>query len=113
MRFPGDVVAQFDASFAAPLRQRLEAVGEEGVLLAEAPWRVDWGGGVVLRRGGDEKRVEVEDGDSYRLELENMSAAIRGRARPLLGREDALGQARALAALYRSADDAAPVALDA
>ena len=81
------------------------------MLVAEAPWRVDWGGDVVLRRGGDQKRVEVEDADSYRLELENMSAAVRGRARPLLGREDALGQARALEALYRSAGEAVPVGL--
>src|SRR5918995_5956394 len=31
LRFPGEVVAQFDASFSLPKRQRLEAVGEEGV----------------------------------------------------------------------------------
>ena len=40
-----------------------------------------------------------------------MSAAIRGRAEPLLGREDALGQARAIEALYRSADEGGPVSL--
>ena len=33
-----------------------------------------------------------------------MSAAIRGTAEPLLGRDDALGQARAIEALYRSAE---------
>ncbi len=30
LRFPGDVVAQIDCSFAAQERQRLEAIGEEG-----------------------------------------------------------------------------------
>jgi D-xylose 1-dehydrogenase (NADP+, D-xylono-1,5-lactone-forming) len=40
-----------------------------------------------------------------------MSAAIRGEAAPLLGREDALGQARAIEALYRSAADGIPVTL--
>jgi xylose dehydrogenase (NAD/NADP) len=40
-----------------------------------------------------------------------MSAAIRGSAEPLLGREDALGQARAIEALYRSADEGRPVPL--
>jgi hypothetical protein len=39
-----------------------------------------------------------------------MSAAIRGGSEPLLGRADALGQARAIEALYRSADrDGEPV----
>ena len=34
------------------------------------------------------------DVDRYLLQLENLSEAIRGQAKPLLGREDALGQAR-------------------
>jgi hypothetical protein len=37
-------------------------------------------------------------------------AAIRGDAQPLLGRGDAVGQAAALAALYRSADTGEAVA---
>jgi predicted dehydrogenase len=40
-----------------------------------------------------------------------MSDAIRGEAEPLLGRQDALGQARAIEALYRSAEAGQPVAL--
>ena len=43
--------------------------------------------------------------------LENMSDAIRGEAKPPLGRADALGQARAIEALYRSAEEGRPVAL--
>jgi D-xylose 1-dehydrogenase (NADP+, D-xylono-1,5-lactone-forming) len=46
-----------------------------------------------------------------RDELENMSAAIAGEAEPLLGREDAVGQARTIAALYRSAEEGASVVL--
>ncbi len=52
---------------------------------------------IVLRRGDTVERVEVEDDDRYRLQLENMSGAIRGEAEPLLGRSDALGQARTIA----------------
>ena len=51
LRFEDDVVAQFDCSFALPRFQRLEAVGDDGSLLVEAPWRPDWGGDVLLRRG--------------------------------------------------------------
>jgi hypothetical protein len=40
-----------------------------------------------------------------------MCAAITGEAEPLLGREDAVGQARALQALYDSADEGRPVEL--
>jgi xylose dehydrogenase (NAD/NADP) len=41
--------------------------------------------------------------NSYKLELENVSAAIRGEAELLLGRDDARGQARTIEALYDAA----------
>ena len=40
-----------------------------------------------------------------------MAAAIRGEKAPRLGRADALGQARTIEALYRSAATGAPVRL--
>jgi D-xylose 1-dehydrogenase (NADP+, D-xylono-1,5-lactone-forming) len=113
LRFPSEVVAQFDASFRLPHRQALEAVGEEGSLLLEAPWRVDWGGELLLRRGDDVERVDVPVADSYRLELENLADAAAGRSAPLLGRDDALGQARAIDALYRAAATGSAVTLAA
>ena len=109
LRCANDVVGQFEASFRSPKRQRLEVVGEDGVMTVEAPWRVDWGGAVTLSRrtGGEEassvQAIEVPQANSYRLELENLADAIHGRAPQLLGREDALGQARTIEALYRSA----------
>jgi D-xylose 1-dehydrogenase (NADP+, D-xylono-1,5-lactone-forming) len=111
LRFRAEVLAQFDASFVAPVRQSLEAIGEEGTILVQAPWRQDWGGDVLLRRGEGVERVGFEKADSYRLELENMSLSIRGRAEPLLGREDAVAQARTLDALYRSAEEGRAVTL--
>jgi D-xylose 1-dehydrogenase (NADP+, D-xylono-1,5-lactone-forming) len=111
LRFPGDVVAQFHSSLALPFKQELEVLGTEGSLLVEAPWRVDLGGDVFLRRVSGEERIEVEEADAYRLELENLAAAIRGDAQLLLGRDDAVGQAAALAALYRSAEAGEAVAL--
>jgi predicted dehydrogenase len=111
MRFPGDVVAQFDCSFVLPLRQELEVLGEDGVLRVTAPFRIDWGGDVLLRRGDEVERLEVPAGDSYRLELENLAAAARNEAAPLLDRADALGQARAVDALYRAAESGKAVEL--
>ena len=49
------------------------------------------------------ERIDVEDVDRYLLQLENFSEAVRGEAEPLLGLEDALGQARTIEGLYRSA----------
>ena len=109
LRFPNDVVAQFDASFSLPERQRLEAVGDEGTLVVEAPWRADWGG-LVLVNG---EAVPVDAVNPYGLELANFAAAIAGDAEPLLGRDDALAQARIIEALYRSAESGEAVSLGA
>ena len=111
LRCAGDVVGQFEATFRSPQRQSLEVVGEDGVLVVEAPWRVDWGGSVTLRRDGSTELVEVEEADAYTLELENLAAAIGGRAPALLGRADAVGQASAIDALYRSAETRAVATL--
>ena len=38
MRFPGDVLAQFDCGTALPERDELEAIGSEGSLFLDDPW---------------------------------------------------------------------------
>jgi predicted dehydrogenase len=103
MRHAGDVVSQFEASFTAPKRQRLEAVGEDGVLVVEAPWRADWGGTVTITRGDAVEVISIPAANAYRLELDNMADAAAGVAAPVLGYADATGQARTIDALYRAA----------
>jgi len=110
LRFADDVVVQFVSSFALPVHQRLELFGGEGSLLVEAPWRTDWGGDLVLTRGGRVERTPVDPVDSYALQLENFADAAQGRSEPLVDAADALGQARTIAALYRSADEGVAIA---
>jgi D-xylose 1-dehydrogenase (NADP+, D-xylono-1,5-lactone-forming) len=112
LRCADDVIAQFDCGFVLPDRAALEVVGEDGSLVVGDPWHVR-SPGIELRREGASQveSIEIETANSYRLELEDLSAAIRGDAAPLLGRDDALGQARTIDALYRSAADAGAVDL--
>jgi D-xylose 1-dehydrogenase (NADP+, D-xylono-1,5-lactone-forming) len=111
MRFPGDVVAQIEASFRAPERQFLGVVGEQGVLRAFAPWRVDWGGDLVLERDGSREVIPVDEANSYTLELENLADAVAGVGPARLAREDAVAQARVIDALYRAAETREAVSL--
>ena len=108
MRFSGDVLAQLDSGLVLPMRDELEAIGEEGSLFLDDPWHCKKPV-IELRTDAGTELISVEPADSYRLELENLSDAIRGEAEPLLGREDAVGQARAIEALYRSAAEGRPV----
>jgi len=109
MRFAGDVVATFDCGFDLPPRDELEAIGSEGSLFVDDPWHSVEPGIDLRRPDGTTERIEVERHNPYRLELEDLSAAIRGEREPRLGRADALGQARAIEALLRSASEAAPI----
>jgi predicted dehydrogenase len=103
MRFPGDVISLFDCGTCLPSRDELEAIGTEGSLFLDDPWHCRTPV-IELRRGNDVERLELEPADSYRLQLENLSDAIRGEGAQLLGREDAVAQARVIDALFRSAD---------
>ncbi|HUZ82199.1 MAG TPA: Gfo/Idh/MocA family oxidoreductase [Gaiellaceae bacterium] len=110
LRFPADVLATFHCGTALPEQDELEAIGSEGSLFLDDPWHCSKPV-IELRRGGEVERIELEPEDSYRLELENMSDAIRGEGELLLARDDALGQARTLEALHESATSGNPVAL--
>jgi D-xylose 1-dehydrogenase (NADP+, D-xylono-1,5-lactone-forming) len=98
LRFPNDVLATFDCGTALPERDELEAIGSEGSLFLDDPWHCKTPV-IEVRRDNEVERIELEPEDSYRLELENVSDAIRGDAELLLGRDDALGQARTLSML--------------
>jgi predicted dehydrogenase len=98
LQFPGDVFGEFHCGFDLPEGAGLEAIGSEGKLVVPDPVRCR---DPHVEVNGE--RIDVEDVDRYFLQVENFSAAVRGEAEPLLGRDDALGQVRAIEALYRSA----------
>jgi predicted dehydrogenase len=110
LRFPGNVLATFDCGTALANRDELEAIGSEGSLFLDDPWHCTKPV-IELRRDDGVELIELEPEDSYRLELENLSDAIRGEGTLLLGRDDAMGQARTLEALHESATSGSPVTL--
>jgi predicted dehydrogenase len=105
LHFPSGVVAEFTSGFTST-HHTLEAIVSGGSLMLTNPWQ---GQPVSIVRDGVETKL---DGDNaYRLELEDVGRAIRGEGPPLLGREDAMGQARTLDGLLRSAETGQPVRL--
>jgi predicted dehydrogenase len=102
LRQADGVVSHFDCGFVVPRRAELELIGEDGSLFVTKPFVITEPG-IELRRDGAVEQIVVEHVDSYLLELDNVSSAIRGEATLLLGRDDAVAQARTIEALYRSA----------
>ncbi|HEX5899636.1 MAG TPA: Gfo/Idh/MocA family oxidoreductase [Solirubrobacteraceae bacterium] len=108
LHFPGDVLAHFDCGLTYTGGGALEAVGTHGSFVLIDPWHGN-DAVIELRRGdGSMERIETGPANSYALELADFEAAVRRERQPLLGRDDALGQARTIAALYTSAERNAP-----
>jgi predicted dehydrogenase len=98
MRFPDDVLAVIDCALDAPLGHRLSIAGERGELVLDDPFHARNPG---IRHDG--QLIEVPYVNPYAAQFENASAAVRGEAEPLLGEDDAVGQAAVIEALYASA----------
>jgi predicted dehydrogenase len=104
LRFADGLIASFDCGLALPRHDGLEVVGDDASLYLADPWHAREPRIELRRRDRSVEVVAEQPVDSYAREVENFGAAIRKGAKPLLGRGDALGQARAIAALYASAE---------
>jgi predicted dehydrogenase len=107
MSFGGDVLAHFDCGVDMAARAELEVVGSEGTLLLHDPFHSLEPVIEVRGADGSVEQVEAERDNPYACELRDFAAAVAGERAPLLGRDDAIGQARAIAALYKSAQSGA------
>jgi xylose dehydrogenase (NAD/NADP) len=101
--FSGGALASFDCGIDMAPRAELEVVGAEGVLFVVDPWK-NTVPGIRLVRADGEETIEVPTADPYACELKDFAAAVRGDAPPRFGRDDAVAQARVLAALFAAAE---------
>ncbi len=103
MEFPDGVLAHFDCGFDLAKRSELEVVGAEASLVLRDPWH-GLEPAIELRRDQEVELIEVPRANAYQLEAENFSAAVRGREPLRVDTDDAIAQARAMQALYASAE---------
>jgi predicted dehydrogenase len=111
LRFAGDELGALECAFDTVPRGVIEVVGLEGTLLSEDPWHGFAPRMTLIAPDGTREPVPVEAVDPYAREVDDLSRAIRGGPPPRLGRADAVGQARTIEALYRSAAEGSPIAL--
>jgi xylose dehydrogenase (NAD/NADP) len=102
LRFPGGAVGHFDCGFAQAPRHHLEVVGETGSVFLADPWHGATPGFELRTPEGDE-RIEVPAVNSYAEQAAHFAQVVAGDVAPRLGRADAVGQARAIEALYAAA----------
>ena len=91
-----------------PGRAELEIIGSDGSLFLPDPWKADGRGSNCAAATPSRSRSRRTQ-NPYGCELADFAAAARGERPPLLGRADAVAQARVIAALYESAERHAEV----
>jgi D-xylose 1-dehydrogenase (NADP+, D-xylono-1,5-lactone-forming) len=104
MHFANGILGQFISGLDVPEIHQLEVVGETGTLFLDDPWHGWTAPRIELRRDDASEQIRFDPVDPYRLELENLSAAILGETEAMLGREDAVAQATVLEGLFASAE---------
>jgi D-xylose 1-dehydrogenase (NADP+, D-xylono-1,5-lactone-forming) len=103
LSFPGGVLGSFDCGLDMADRSELEVIGDHGSLFLPDPWH-SRAPRIEVRRPDGTEVIEIPRKDPYACELEDFAAAVRRERPHPFGREDAVGQARTIAALYRSAE---------
>jgi len=117
LEFPGGVLATINCGFTLPFRRYFEVSGSEGSLVANRTYnpKGDFISEVV-QLGEDRLPVqtfEVGAVNAYTRMIEEFSAAVRDDREPLFPAEDAIGNMRAIDALYRAARDGGTVEVEA
>jgi predicted dehydrogenase len=84
MRFPGEVVTQFDSGFSAPERAFMEIIGKEASLSVPNPYKPGGRESLLLSGGNRVEKVGVRGRELYLGEVEDMEAAILDGKAPLL-----------------------------
>jgi predicted dehydrogenase len=75
LRLAGGALGSFDCGFRQQYRTQVEVVGTEGALVVERPFIFSDKSRIVLQRGYDEERIQVDEMDAYRCEVEALTAA--------------------------------------
>jgi predicted dehydrogenase len=103
LRFPGNVLALADASFAAPFRTEVEVVGSAGTIRVPRPFKPGERETVLVIRGDETLEHPVESPLLYVSQFEDFGRAARGAAPAVVTLADSRGNTAALAATLESA----------
>ncbi len=112
MKFPEDVLAQFDCSFDIPLYWGVEILGSEASLKIPSPFKPQINEKLLLTRGDSTETIIVKGQELYIGEVEDMADAILLGRDPLISLNDSRANVAAICALLESARIGKPVKLD-
>jgi xylose dehydrogenase (NAD/NADP) len=111
MRFPGDVLAQFDCGFRSPFRTELEIVGSRGSLTIPQSFKPGKKGKLLFKQDDRVSTVHTSSQGLYHGEVEDMADAILAKKPPRVSLADSRGNIAVIQALLASAHTRLPVTI--
>jgi D-xylose 1-dehydrogenase (NADP+, D-xylono-1,5-lactone-forming) len=111
MRFPQDVLAQFDCGFQSPFRAFIEIVGRDATLNIPVPFNPGEAEKIFLTREDKTEIIDIEGQPLYSGEVEDMADAVLLGKPPRVSLSDSRGNVSAILALLESAQANKPVLL--
>lgn len=112
MRFPGEVVTQFDSGFSAGPRAYLEIVGKEASLNIANPFTPGRRESILISNGGRQEKIVVRSGELYMGEVEDMENAILDGQPPLISLAHSRANVATILAFLHSAKEGQPVRIN-
>ncbi len=111
MRFPNEVVAQFDCSFVIPYHTFMEVVGSQATLVIPKPFNPGLDEKMYLTSAGNTETLKVKGESLYVGEVEDMADAILSGKPQRMSLDDSCANVAAMVALLESARAGKPVSL--
>lgn len=111
LRFPGDMVLQFDSSFRMPDRSFMEFVGTDGILFVSKPFKPGRNETLLLEKGGRVQKIQVKGQELYLGEVEDIADAVLMGKQPRITLTDSYNNIAAILALLDSAEQNKPISL--
>ncbi len=109
LRCRGGVLGLFDCGFRQAFRVQAEVVGSEGALVVERPYLLGPESRILVYRGEQREEISLPERDAYQCQVEALTAAVLDGAALPLPLRNSRANVAALAALYASARQGAPV----
>jgi predicted dehydrogenase len=104
LAFSPGAVAQFDCALDAPLSLGVTLLGSEAEIHVPMPWYAHREPlAIYVRRGADVAEVATPGENAYTLEIDDISAAVRGERPPAVSAEETVRNLRVIEALRASA----------
>lgn len=111
MRFPNEVITQFNCSFITDRKAEIEIIGDKGSIYIPEPYKPGKTTRINYQSDNQDKTITIKGQELYQGEIEDIEDAILEGKPVRINLDDSRGNIATIEALYQSANLSRPVAI--